>query len=663
MANTSTIDQINTDLTRPADSSEPEQWELEKDQWGNKLNKTTFSQIDDNFTLVKQILYDHDEKIEEGTDLISVRDYILNEMLTDGITAGIVYQTETGTIEINNIIDRHVNVLGVDYTIREYFKKDALNNWRLYFLNPEGIETYLLNREDYSTLNGLISINTSDISDLETELNDIIVAGLGSSVWKKDSLTGNATEFDEPIVHGNSVTLQTTVDNVLDLIIKSNNTFLKLSVNENSDTTDNSSIDFNSEILEFNHVDKTTSTNTSLMLISKNGTTMPIYGQGNHITQLTSTPYILGVNSSGKLLEIPNSEFNQGGVAPVEDIYYYQQLDNAYNQWMYYQFEVEQSLLDSLGVYDLTKYAALSTSDKASLAKILATVGITDPTDLGAIKTEINKGSSSPIKGVLMKIYTNNIRILMNQEYNVLIDHPLGIDNHNATTRVEEVILSKTPTGTFDSTGSRAITRVNKPNIYFKNVYYQYGSADIGMSTPMIVNIRENGAPSNKFGLKIGTGWASNYEYPKYIGKNPITKLSFGTYTDLTNSVQYTGSLSVIDTTNPNYGKQTMFDKRIFRISNTGRYITYSLDFRYNTTVSSSVRIFENIPSYICPSAYGNTDGQITFTIIGSDSSITTGKLTGGGSDYSGGYIEHIGTKTPSTVTYKANFQFLNELV
>ena len=52
MANTSTIDQINTDLTRPADSSEPEQWELEKDQWGNKLNKTTFSQIDDNFTLV-----------------------------------------------------------------------------------------------------------------------------------------------------------------------------------------------------------------------------------------------------------------------------------------------------------------------------------------------------------------------------------------------------------------------------------------------------------------------------------------------------------------------------------------------------------------------------------------------------------------------------------
>ena len=655
------IDQINTELTRPADSDDSTNWELEKDQWGNKLNKTTFSQVDNNSTLLKEILYYHDQKIDGGTDLDSVKAYILNTMLTDGTTTGIVYQSETGTIEINNEIDRHTSIQGVDFTIREYFKKDAQNKWRHYFIDTNNVENYMLIKDDYITLNGLIVSNTTNITNVTNQLNNLIAEGLGSNVWKNEAISANATTFEEKITHGNSIELSQSIDNPIKVSIKSNNTFMNMNVQENTDLSTKGEINFNSGQLNINQIDSSNISST-VFTVSKDGMVVPILGNGNFQHNLSSTPYVIGVHSNGSIVEVPSSEFNQGGT-PIEDTIYYQQLDSSYSQWMYYQFEVEQSLLDSLGVYDLTKYNALSTSDKASLARILATAGITDPTDLEAIKTEINKGSSSPIKGVLMKIYTNNIRILMNQEYNVLIDHPLGIDNHNATTRVEEVILSKTPTGTFDSTGSRAITRVNKPNIYFKNVYYQYGSADIGMSVPMIVNIRENGAPSNKFGLMIGTGWASNYEYPKYIGKNPITKLSYGTYTNLSDSVQYTGSLSVTNTTNTNYGNQSMFDRRIFRISNTGRYITYSLDFRYNTTVSSSVRIFENIPSYICPSAYGNADGQITFTIIGSDSSITTGKLTGGGSDYSGGYIEHIGTKTPSTVTYKANFQFLNELV
>ena len=661
MSEIANINNINTDLTRPADSTEPSDWEAEKDKWGGILNKTTFSQIDDNFSIVKQVLYAHDEAISEGTDFVAIRDYILSDMITNGITAGIVYQSETGEIEINNNIDRHINILGVNYTIREYFKKDAENKWRHYFLDNNNVENYMLIKDDYTLLNGLIQSNTTNITNLTNQLANLISEGLGSSVWKKSSLSGNATEFGEVIVHGNSVRLEQSVDNALDLLLKSNNTYIDFSVKEGSDTSTLTVMKFNSESFDINHVDGL-GVETNLFKLSSNGTLMPVYGQGNQVTQLTSVPYVLGVNSSGKLLEIPNTEFNQGGT-PVEEVLYYQQLDSSYSQWMYYQFEVEQSILDSLGVYDLTKYNALSTSDKASLSKILATVGITDATDLKSIKTEINKGSSSPIRGVLMKIYTNNIRILMDVECNVLIDHPLGIDTHNATMRVEEVVISKTPTGTFDSTGSRAITRINKPNVYFKNVYYQYGSADIGMSVPMIVNLKELGAPSNKFGLMIGTGWASNYEYPKYIGKNPIVKLGYGTYTNLLDSVQYTGSLSVTDTTNTNYGNQAMFARRLFRISNTGRYITYSLDFRYNTTVSNSVRIFENIPSYICPSNYGNTDGKITFSILGSDSSVTLGKLTGGGSDYSGGYIEHIGTKTPSTVTYTAYFQFLNELV
>lgn len=655
------INQINTDLTRPADKDDSLAWEAQKDEWGNILNKTTLSQVDDNSTLIKEVLYYHDNILDQGIDYTAIRDYILDNMVTDGTSAGLIYLTETGTIEINNEIDRHINVQGVDYTIREYFKRDAENKWRHYFIDTNNVENYMLIKDDYITLNGLIVSNTTNITNVTNQLNNLIAEGLGSNVWKNEAMSANATTFEEKITHGNSIELSQSIDNPIKVSIKSNNTFVNMNVQENTDLSTKGEINFNSGQLNINQIDSSNISST-VFTISKDGMVVPILGSGNFQHNLASTPYVMGVHSNGSIVEVPSSEFNQGGT-PVEDTLYYQQLDSAYSQWMYYQFEVEQSLLDSLGVYDLTKYNALSTSDKASLAKILATVGITDPTDLETIKTEINKGSSSPIRGVLMKIYTNNIRILINQEYNVLIDHPLGIDNHNATTRVEEIVLSKTPTGTFDSTGSRAITRVNKPNIYFKNVYYQYGSADIGMTVPMIVNLRELGAPSNKFGLMVGTGWASNYEYPKYIGKNPVIKLGYGTYTNLSDSVQYTGSLSVTDTTNTNYGNQAMFNRRIFRINNTGRYITYSLDFRYNTTVSSSVRIFENIPSYICPSAYGNTDGRITFTIIGSDSSITTGKLTGGGSDYSGGYIEHIGTKTPSTVTYTAYFQFLNELV
>ena len=140
MSEIANINNINTDLTRPADSTEPSDWEAEKDKWGGILNKTTFSQIDDNFSIVKQVLYAHDEAISEGTDFVAIRDYILSDMITNGITAGIVYQSETGEIEINNNIDRHINILGVNYTIREYFKKDAENKWRHYFLDNNNVE-------------------------------------------------------------------------------------------------------------------------------------------------------------------------------------------------------------------------------------------------------------------------------------------------------------------------------------------------------------------------------------------------------------------------------------------------------------------------------------------------------------------------------------------
>ena len=300
------INQINTDLTRPADKDDSSSWEAQKDEWGNILNKTTLSQVDDNSTLIKEILYFFDTIIDQGIDFTSIRDYILDNMVTNGIDAGLVYLTETGTIEINNEIDRHINIQGVDYTIKEYFKKDASNKWRHYFLDSNNVENYMLIKDDYITLNGMIVSNTTNITNLTNQLNNLIAEGLGSNVWKNSTMTANATTFEEKITHGNSIQLVQGIDNPVEIEIKSNNTFINMRVQENSDLSVSSDINFNSDKFNINQIDSSNISST-IFTVGKNGLVVPILGKGNFQHTLASTPYIMGVHSDGSFVEVDSN--------------------------------------------------------------------------------------------------------------------------------------------------------------------------------------------------------------------------------------------------------------------------------------------------------------------------------------------------------------------
>ena len=667
MSEITNIDNINEELTRPADSSDPSNWELEKDQWGKILNLTTLSQIDDNSRLLKKILYAHDAKIEAGTDLISVRDYILNNMLTDGVTAGIVYRTETGTIEINNEIDRHVNVLGVDYTIRDYFKKDSFNTWRHYFKGSDGIEKYMLIQDDYTVLSGLITDNTTNITTISNQLNNLIAEGLGSNVWKNSSLTGNATTYDEPIVHGNSIRLKVPVNNGLNLLLESNNTFFNILVKENSDLTTATIISFNSEELEIVQKDPSTSLETKVFKLSKNGTLMPVYGQGNFSTQLTSVPYVLGVDSSGLISEIPSTEFNTGGGIPETEIFY-QDLGIAPSTWAFGDFEVDQELLDNLGTLSLTKYNSLSANNKTIVNNLLLSEGISDPTDLTSIENALN--NNSKITSILLKIYSNSIRIVMDKEYSIRLDSIIGIDNHIISSKVTEIILQRKPNkSSYINTGSMVVTGFNRQSLGYGTVYPHSGSPDIALASPTIVNYKENGAPSNKFGI-VTTSEVSTqyYETPKYIGKYPLRQINTANSYNVIN-YRFNFSSINIGEYDEDYGDKTLFAWRSFKIGYKNKYISYGLNFRYSANQTGTTKIIKNIPSVYCPSNYvyssggaSSPDGIIDITIYGSDGSISYGRLFGANNFDAKGYLEHYGSKSTGIV-YTAYFQFLNQLI
>ena len=306
------IDLIDTSVTRPADSSNPTQWEFEKDQWGNIINNSTLAEVDQNSVHIKEVLYFHDQEIDKGLDADAVEELIIDNMLTDGIKKGLVYLNETGSIEINNDIDRHINVQGVDFIIRDYYKQDPQTKWRPYFKNGANPENYVLISDDYNTLNSLITTNSTAISGLTTTVDNLIINGLGSDVWKNDTLSGNATSYGEAIYHGNSITLEQTVNNPTNFTIKSNNTFITSEIQENSDTSTIGKINFNSNKLSINYVESN-NTETPLLSISKSGVISPILGKGNFSQPLSSITYLTGVNSSGSLVEINKSEIGTGG--------------------------------------------------------------------------------------------------------------------------------------------------------------------------------------------------------------------------------------------------------------------------------------------------------------------------------------------------------------
>ena len=351
----------------------------------------------------------------------------------------------------------------------------------------------------------------------------------------------------------------------------------------------------------------------------------------------------------GRVTEIENNGTGGGGSSKG----YYALMDAMTNAYVFYKFEVPQEDLDSLGELTLDKYNSLSLSDQTIIKNLLAKVGISDPTDLESIKTELSVANSQ-LGSMIIKVYGKSIRIPINKEFSFIVPDKIGLSRKAVSSKILDVVLSKLPDGRYDSTHSTAIGTITNSKAMSIYAVEETPSQDVGTDSVFVINYLENGVPTNKFGIRVAGGYSSSYDTPYSITADEIEKVSRINFNAVNN---FTGKLSTeaITISDTGYGDTSKFSTRTVRIGVQGKYLTYDILVRYNAN-QGSVDIIENLPPFYLPYYNSPWTKGLDFCMYGSDGSITKGELIGASRTGETGRIVHSGTLL-SGVTYTAKLQ------
>ena len=296
----------------------------------------------------------------------------------------------------------------------------------------------------------------------------------------------------------------------------------------------------------------------------------------------------------GRVTEIENNGTGGGGSSKG----YYALMDAMTNAYVFYKFEVPQEDLDSLGELTLDKYNSLSLSDQTTIKNLLAKVGISDPTDLESIKTELSVANSQ-LGSMIIKVYGKSIRIPINKEFSFIVPDKIGLTKKAVSSKILDVVLSKLPDGKYDSTHSTAIGTITNSKAMSIYAVGTVPSQDIGADTVYLINYLEGGNPTNKFGIKVAGGYSSSSDTPYSITGDEIEiveRLNYNTVNNFTGSFN-TQTIMMSDT---DYGDTSKFSTRTVRIGVQGKYITYDITVLYKAN-NVSANILENLPSYYLP--------------------------------------------------------------
>ena len=351
----------------------------------------------------------------------------------------------------------------------------------------------------------------------------------------------------------------------------------------------------------------------------------------------------------GRVTEIENNGTGGGGSSKG----YYALMDAMSNAYVFHKFEVPQEDLDSLGELTLDKYNSLSLSDQTIIKNLLAKVGISDPTDLESIKTELSV-SNSQLGSMIIKVYGKSIRIPINKEFSFIVPDKIGLTKKAVSSKILDVVLSKLPDGKYDSTHSTAIGTITNSKAMSIYAVGTVPSQDIGADTVYLINYLEGGNPTNKFGIKVAGGYSSSSDTPYSITGDEIEiveRLNYNTVNNFTGSFN-TQTIMMSDT---DYGDTSKFSTRTVRIGVQGKYITYDITVLYKAN-NVSANILENLPSYYLPYYNSPTAKGVDFNIYGSDNTITKGELIGNSVIGGTGRVVHSGILTAG-VLYTAKFQ------
>ena len=351
----------------------------------------------------------------------------------------------------------------------------------------------------------------------------------------------------------------------------------------------------------------------------------------------------------GRVTEIENNGTGGGGSSKG----YYALMDAMTNAYVFYKFEVPQEDLDSLGELTLDKYNSLSLSDQTTIKNLLAKVGISDPTDLESIKTELSV-SNSQLGSMIIKVYGKSIRIPINKEFSFIVPDKIGLTKKAVSSKILDVVLSKLPDGKYDSTHSTAIGTITNSKAMSIYAVGTVPSQDIGADTVYLINYLEGGNPTNKFGIKVAGGYSSSSDTPYSITGDEIEiveRLNYNTVNNFTGSFN-TQTIMMSDT---DYGDTSKFSTRTVRIGVQGKYITYDITVLYKAN-NVSANILENLPSYYLPYYNSPTAKGVDFNIYGSDNTITKGELIGNSVIGGTGRVVHSGILTAG-VLYTAKLQ------
>ena len=351
----------------------------------------------------------------------------------------------------------------------------------------------------------------------------------------------------------------------------------------------------------------------------------------------------------GRVTEIENNGTGGGGSSKG----YYVLMDAMTNAYVFYKFEVPQEDLDSLGELTLDKYNSLSLSDQTTIKNLLAKVGISDPTDLESIKTELSVANSQ-LGSMIIKVYGKSIRIPINKEFSFIVPDKIGLTKKAVSSKILDVVLSKLPDGKYDSTHSTAIGTITNSKAMSIYAVGTVPSQDIGADTVYLINYLEGGNPTNKFGIKVAGGYSSSSDTPYSITGDEIEiveRLNYNTVNNFTGSFN-TQTIMMSDT---DYGDTSKFSTRTVRIGVQGKYITYDITVLYKAN-NVSANILENLPSYYLPYYNSPTAKGVDFNIYGSDNTITKGELIGNSVIGGTGRVVHSGILTAG-VLYTAKLQ------
>ena len=351
----------------------------------------------------------------------------------------------------------------------------------------------------------------------------------------------------------------------------------------------------------------------------------------------------------GRVTEIENNGTGGGGSSKG----YYALMDAMTNAYVFYKFEVPQEDLDSLGELTLDKYNSLSLSDQTTIKNLLAKVGISDPTDLESIKTELSV-SNSQLGSMIIKVYGKSIRIPINKEFSFIVPDKIGLTKKAVSSKILDVVLSKLPDGKYDSTHSTAIGTITNSKAMSIYAVGTVPSQDIGADTVYLINYLEGGNPTNKFGIKVAGGYSSSSDTPYSITGDEIEiveRLNYNTVNNFKGSFN-TQTIMMSDT---DYGDTSKFSTRTVRIGVQGKYITYDITVLYKAN-NVSANILENLPSYYLPYYNSPTAKGVDFNIYGSDNTITKGELIGNSVIGGTGRVVHSGILTAG-VLYTAKLQ------